>query len=175
MNLSSFWLLARRIINALPLRSAAGVFAVKIHGLRSVSQRTRDNNHRKKLRAQARTLQPTTDNCPMSTHNASRRRRVPQRTNQGPLRTLHAEVAGRNGRARDEVEPRATDAVPYFQDWREAAHQIKRYAIANLDKLLVEFEQKMTAHGATVLLAKDAAEANQSCWTSPESTTSRAW
>jgi L-lactate dehydrogenase complex protein LldF len=55
----------------------------------------------------------------------------------------------------------ATDAVPYFQDWREAAHQVKQYAVANLDKLLVEFEQKMTAHGATVLWARDAAEANQ--------------
>ena len=31
-------------------------------------------------------------------------------------------------------------AVPYFQDWREAAHQIKKYSIANLDKLLVQFE-----------------------------------
>ena len=33
--------------------------------------------------------------------------------------------------------------------------------MANLDKLLVEFEQKITARGATVLWAKDAAEANQ--------------
>jgi len=54
-----------------------------------------------------------------------------------------------------------TDAVPYFQDWREAAHQVKSYAIANLDKLLVEFERNITARGATVLWAKDAAEANQ--------------
>ena len=54
-----------------------------------------------------------------------------------------------------------TDAIPYFQDWREAAQRIKSYAVANLDKLLVEFEQKITARGATVLWAKDAAEANQ--------------
>ena len=54
-----------------------------------------------------------------------------------------------------------TDAIPYFQDWREAAQQIKRYAVANLDKLLVEFERNITARGATVLWAKDAAEANQ--------------
>lgn len=54
-----------------------------------------------------------------------------------------------------------TDAIPQFQDWRQAAHEIKTYAIANLDKLLVEFEQKITARGATVLWAKDAAEANQ--------------
>ena len=55
----------------------------------------------------------------------------------------------------------ATEAVPFFEDWREAAHQIKQYAIANLDKLLVEFERNVTARGATVLWAKDAAEANQ--------------
>lgn len=54
-----------------------------------------------------------------------------------------------------------TDAVPYFQEWREAAHQIKRYAIANLDKLLVEFERNIAARGATVLWAGNAAEANQ--------------
>jgi L-lactate dehydrogenase complex protein LldF len=54
-----------------------------------------------------------------------------------------------------------TDAVPYFQEWREAAHRVRQFAVANLDKLLVEFEQKMTAHGATVLWARDAKEANQ--------------
>jgi L-lactate dehydrogenase complex protein LldF len=54
-----------------------------------------------------------------------------------------------------------TDAIPYFQNWREAAQQIKTYAIANLDKLLVEFERNITARGATVLWAKDAAEANR--------------
>jgi L-lactate dehydrogenase complex protein LldF len=54
-----------------------------------------------------------------------------------------------------------TDAIPYFQDWRQAGHEIKSYAIANLDKLLVEFEQKITARGATVLWAMDATEANQ--------------
>lgn len=53
------------------------------------------------------------------------------------------------------------DAIPYFQDWREAAHQIKKYAIANLDKLLVEFESNMKAKGAEVLFAENAAQANQ--------------
>jgi L-lactate dehydrogenase complex protein LldF len=53
------------------------------------------------------------------------------------------------------------DSVPYFQDWRAAAHEIKSYAIANLDKLLVEFERNITARGATVLWAKDAEEANR--------------
>ena len=54
-----------------------------------------------------------------------------------------------------------TDAIPQFQDWRESARQIKTYALANLDKLLVQFERNITARGATVLWAKDAAEANQ--------------
>lgn len=54
-----------------------------------------------------------------------------------------------------------TDAIPCFEEWREAAHRIKEYAIANLDKLLVEFERNITARGATVLWAKNAAEANQ--------------
>ncbi len=53
-----------------------------------------------------------------------------------------------------------TDAVPYFQDWREAAHEIKSYAVANLDKLLVEFERNISARGAKVLYAQNAAEAN---------------
>src|SRR3972149_3105390 len=54
-----------------------------------------------------------------------------------------------------------TDAVPYFEDWREAASQIKSYAIANRDKLLVEFERNITARGATILYAENAAEANR--------------
>ena len=66
-------------------------------------------------------------------------------------------TAERSGKHNREV----TDSVPYFQDWREAAHQIKEYVIANLDKLLVEFERNVSARGVTVLWAKDAAEANQ--------------
>ena len=54
-----------------------------------------------------------------------------------------------------------TDSVPYFQDWRESAYQIKSYTIANLDKLLVEFERNISARGATVLYAQNAAEANR--------------
>ena len=54
-----------------------------------------------------------------------------------------------------------TDAIAQFQDWREAARQIKAYAVANLDKLLVEFERNIAARGATVLWAKDATEANR--------------
>ena len=54
---------------------------------------------------------------------------------------VNAERSGKTNRA-------ATDAVPQFQQWRDAAHQVKRHAIANLDKLLVEFEQKISARGA---------------------------
>jgi L-lactate dehydrogenase complex protein LldF len=54
-----------------------------------------------------------------------------------------------------------TAGIPYFQQWRQAAHEIKKYAIANLDKLLVEFERNVTARGATVLWAQNAAEANR--------------
>jgi L-lactate dehydrogenase complex protein LldF len=51
--------------------------------------------------------------------------------------------------------------IPQFEDWRTQANAIKRYAVANLDKLLVAFEQKMTAKGVTVLWAENAAEANR--------------
>jgi L-lactate dehydrogenase complex protein LldF len=54
-----------------------------------------------------------------------------------------------------------TDAIPYWQDWREQAQAIKAYTVANLDKLLVEFERNITARGATVLWAEDAEEANR--------------
>ncbi|MGD9126684.1 MAG: lactate utilization protein B [Planctomycetia bacterium] len=53
------------------------------------------------------------------------------------------------------------DEIPYFQQWRDAAHEVKRFAVANLDKLLVEFEQKLSARGVKVLWAKDAETANQ--------------
>jgi len=52
-----------------------------------------------------------------------------------------------------EIEP--------FQDWRKVVEQVKAYSLANLDKLLVQFEEKLTAKGVTVLWARDAAEANQ--------------
>jgi L-lactate dehydrogenase complex protein LldF len=53
------------------------------------------------------------------------------------------------------------DAIPYWQDWREAANQIKSYAIAHLDTLLAEFERNIAARGATVLYAETAEQANQ--------------
>jgi len=54
-----------------------------------------------------------------------------------------------------------TDAIPYWQDWREQARAIKAFTVANLDKLLVEFERNITARGATVLWADSAEEANR--------------
>jgi L-lactate dehydrogenase complex protein LldF len=54
-----------------------------------------------------------------------------------------------------------TSAIPYWQQWREQAQAIKRYTVANLDKLLVEFERNMTAKGVTVLWAEDAQQANR--------------
>ncbi len=71
-----------------------------------------------------------------------------------PMLALAAERAAKHNRS-------VNDAVPYFQEWREAAHRLKTYAIANLDKLLVEFERNVSARGITVLWAKDAVEANR--------------
>ena len=53
------------------------------------------------------------------------------------------------------------EQIPQFEDWREAARQIKTYVVANLDRLLVEFERRLAARGVTVLWARDAEEANR--------------
>ncbi len=50
--------------------------------------------------------------------------------------------------------------IPYFESWRAQANAIKRYALVNLDKLLVEFERNMAAKGAEILWAANAEEAN---------------
>jgi L-lactate dehydrogenase complex protein LldF len=71
------------------------------------------------------------------------------------------EVLGLTAEKSFKINTSITQGIPYFQDWREAAHQIKTYALANLDKLLVEFERNLAARGTTVLWAKDAAEANR--------------
>ncbi len=52
-------------------------------------------------------------------------------------------------------------AIGPWQAWREAANRLKAYAIAQLDKLLVEFERNITARGATVLYAENVEEANR--------------
>ncbi|NLE38717.1 MAG: lactate utilization protein [Pirellulaceae bacterium] len=51
--------------------------------------------------------------------------------------------------------------LPPWQEWRQAAHEIKQYALANLDRLLVELERNLAAKGVEVLWAADAAEANR--------------
>ncbi len=67
------------------------------------------------------------------------------------------EAAERSSKHNREIQAK----IPQWQDWRRAANQIKDYAIANLDKLLVEFERNITARGATVLYAQNAEEANR--------------
>ena len=71
------------------------------------------------------------------------------------------ESLGRVSAGSSKNNRRVTDAVPYFQQWREEAHRIKEYAVANLDKLLVEFERRVTAKGVKVLFAATVAEANR--------------
>lgn len=73
----------------------------------------------------------------------------------GPKATYEAAVRS------TENNREITDAIPYWQDWRNAAEQIKTFAVANLDKLLVQFEQNITARGAAVLWAETAEEANR--------------
>lgn len=51
----------------------------------------------------------------------------------------------------------AQQQVPW-QELRARVHDIKAYSIANLDKLLVEFEKQFTARGGTVLWARDGDE-----------------
>lgn len=51
--------------------------------------------------------------------------------------------------------------IPHWEKWRDAANQVKAYALANLDKMLLEFERKITARGATVLYAENAEQANR--------------
>lgn len=68
-----------------------------------------------------------------------------------------AQAAERSSKHNREI----TSCIPHFQDWRTAANGIKAYAIANLDKLLVEFERNIAARGATVLYAENAEQANR--------------
>jgi L-lactate dehydrogenase complex protein LldF len=67
------------------------------------------------------------------------------------------EAAERSSKHNREI----TDAIPYFQDWRQAAHEVKDFSIANLDRLLAEFEQNLAARGIKVLYAEDAEDANR--------------
>lgn len=51
--------------------------------------------------------------------------------------------------------------VPEWEELRDAAHAVRAYTLAHLDELLARFEHNITAHGAQVFWAKDAAAANQ--------------
>ncbi len=63
-------------------------------------------------------------------------------------------------RAADNARDVASE-IPYFQSWRDTANRVKRYAVSNLDKLLVEFERNLKARDVEVLWAVDAEEANR--------------
>ncbi len=51
--------------------------------------------------------------------------------------------------------------IEQWPNWREAAKQIKDYALANLDETLVEFETNLKKKGVHVHWAMDAEEANK--------------
>lgn len=52
-------------------------------------------------------------------------------------------------------------SIPDWPKWRDLAHDIKAYTLAHLDTLLAQFADNLEAKGATVLWARDAADANQ--------------
>lgn len=56
-------------------------------------------------------------------------------------------------------QKRAAQADVPWEALREHAHAVKAYAIANLDRLLVQFEEQFTARGGTVVWARTADEA----------------
>jgi len=87
-------------------------------------------------------------------------------------RFLRAETKGlyepRGSRSLGEAAERSTKhnqeliaAIPYWQLWRQQANAIKAFAIANLDKLLVQFEENLRRRGVEVLWADSAREANE--------------
>jgi L-lactate dehydrogenase complex protein LldF len=53
------------------------------------------------------------------------------------------------------------DQMPYWEDFREKAHEIKKQVIENLDSLLVQFEENCQKNGIQVHWALDAAEARE--------------
>ncbi len=63
----------------------------------------------------------------------------------------------RSAKTRDEIAAR----ILQWESWREQASRIKAYAIAHLDELLSQFEENITARGATVLWAENARQANE--------------
>ncbi|GHT25508.1 4Fe-4S ferredoxin [Planctomycetales bacterium] len=51
--------------------------------------------------------------------------------------------------------------IPQWKEFRQQAHDIKQYTLANLDKLLEQFIEKVEQRGIKVLFAADADEANK--------------
>src|SRR6516225_102644 len=54
----------------------------------------------------------------------------------------------------------ASARIPQWEMWRETAHRIKAWTITHLDRLLLQFEEQITARGGKVLWAEDADQAN---------------
>lgn len=52
-------------------------------------------------------------------------------------------------------------SIPDWSKWRQTAHDVKAYVLANLDTLLEQFADNLEKKGVKVLWAKDAAEANK--------------
>ena len=52
-------------------------------------------------------------------------------------------------------------SIPDWPAWRDAAHDVKAYTLANLDKLLAQFADNLEAKGVRVLWARDAEDANR--------------
>jgi L-lactate dehydrogenase complex protein LldF len=70
-------------------------------------------------------------------------------------------ATGVNARRAADNAREVAAAIPQFQQWRDVANRVKRYAVMNLDKLLVEFERNLKSRGVEVLWAKDSEEANR--------------
>ncbi|MBR6480153.1 MAG: lactate utilization protein, partial [Thermoguttaceae bacterium] len=52
-------------------------------------------------------------------------------------------------------------SIPDWPKWRDAAHDVKAYTLANLDRLLAQFADNLEAKGVKVLWARDAEDANK--------------
>ena len=84
-----------------------------------------------------------------------------RRENKGLAEPHGPRALGESAERSSKHNRQVTLSVPYWEQWREEAHAVKRFSILNLDKLLVEFERNAAARGAVVLWAKDAEEANR--------------
>ena len=74
----------------------------------------------------------------------------------GDFKSL-GQSAGRSAK----IVNKMTAQISGWQYWRETANRVKAHVLANLDKLLVEFERNISARGVEVLYAEDAQAANR--------------